>query len=93
VGDVSHSPPLSLLILLVLAGMSIYFYAPKPPATVHPRTWAPMEYMHEDDEFVYTPKAVRPSFPLPQLRFSMLSLGVNRSNLSCFCALFPVLLF
>jgi hypothetical protein len=49
--------------------MSVVFYASKPPATVHPRSWAPLEHMHDDDEYVYPLNTVRKSFPIPRLRF------------------------
>jgi Retroviral aspartyl protease len=51
--------------------MSIVFHAPKPPATVYPAAWAPLEHMHEDDELVYPFNTVRkrPEFRLPELKF------------------------
>jgi hypothetical protein len=51
--------------------MSIVFHAPKPPATVYPASWAPLEHMHEDDELVYPINSVRkrPVYQLPDLKF------------------------
>jgi hypothetical protein len=53
--------------------MSIVFHASKPPATIFPTTWAPLEHLCEDDELVYPIRTVRqtPKFSLPALR------GVN----------------
>jgi len=46
--------------------MATVFHAPKPPATLHPRSWAPLDHLHEDDELVYP---VRTGSPVPTLRF------------------------
>jgi hypothetical protein len=48
-----------------------------------------MEYMHEDDKFVYTLKAVRPSFPLPQLRFFHAVLGCESLKFKLFLRSIP----
>ena len=50
--------------------MSTVFYAPKPPKTVHPHTWAPVDFMH-DDELVYPMNSVRQAHQpaVPCLRF------------------------
>jgi Retroviral aspartyl protease len=51
--------------------MSVVFHAPKPPATVFPKAWAPLEHMCENDELVYPIRTVRQTseFALPALRF------------------------
>jgi hypothetical protein len=50
--------------------MSIVFHAPKPPTTIHPKSWAPLEHIVEDDELVYPVPNVRKGLsPIPNLRF------------------------